>query len=151
MNATEYCDDCMGAASTMESVQYLLLGITLIVVILVCILMERSFLADEKSQIAVLKAMGFGNRRVMEWHMIRFGIVTLVAVLLAAICSIPATYLIGNPIFGMMGAGKVAYVIRPWKIFFLYPGIIFLMTILASGMTALQIRTIKSNDTTNIE
>ena len=155
MNATEYCDDCMGAASTMESVQYLLLGITLIVVILVCILMERSFLADEKSQIAVLKAMGFGNRRVMEWHMIRFGIVTLVAVLLAvllaAICSIPATYLIGNPIFGMMGAGKVAYVIRPWKIFFLYPGIIFLMTLLASGMTALQIRTIKSNDTTNIE
>ena len=151
MNATEYCDDCMGAASTMESVQYLLLGITLIVVILVCILMERSFLADEKSQIAVLKAMGFGNRRVMEWHMIRFGIVTLVAVLLAAICSIPATYLIGNPIFGMMGAGKVAYVIRPWKIFFLYPGIIFLMTLLASGMTALQIRKIKSNDTTNIE
>lgn len=151
MNATEYCDDCMGAASTMESVQYLLLGITLIVVLLVCILMERSFLADEKSQIAVLKAMGFGNRRVMEWHMIRFGIVTLVAVLLAAICSIPATYLIGNPIFGMMGAGKVAYVIRPWKIFFLYPGIIFLMTLLASGMTALQIRTIKSNDTTNIE
>ena len=151
MNATEYCDDCMGAASTMESVQYLLLGITLIVVLLVCILMERSFLADEKSQIAVLKAMGFGNRRVMEWHMIRFGMVTLVAVLLAAICSIPATYLIGNPIFGMMGAGKVAYVIRPWKIFFLYPGIIFLMTLLASGMTALQIRTIKSNDTTNIE
>lgn len=151
MNATEYCDDCMGAASTMESVQYLLLGITLIVVILVCILMERSFLADEKSQIAVLKAMGFSNKRVMEWHMIRFGIVTLVAVLLAAICSIPATYLIDNPIFGMMGAGKVAYVIRPWKIFFLYPGIIFLMTLLASGMTALQIRTIKSNDTTNIE
>ena len=151
MNATEYCDDCMGAASTMESVQYLLLGITLIVVILVCILMERSFLADEKSQIAVLKAMGFSNKRVMEWHMIRFGIVTLVAVILAAICSIPATYLIDHPIFGMMGAGKVAYVIRPWKIFFLYPGIIFLMTLLASGMTALQIRTIKSNDTTNIE
>lgn len=151
MNATEYCDDCMGAASTMESVQFLLLGITLIVVILVCVLMERSFLADEKSQIAVLKAMGFGNNRVIEWHMIRFGIVSLVAVFLAAICSIPATYLIDNPIFGMMGAGKVAYVIRPWKIFFMYPGIIFLMTLIASGMTALQIRKIKSNDTTNIE
>ena len=35
MNAAEYCDDCMGAASTIESVQYLLLGITLIVVLLV--------------------------------------------------------------------------------------------------------------------
>ena len=57
----------------------------------------------------------------------------------------------GMSVADYMGAGKVAYVIRPWKIFFLYPGIIFLMTLLASGMTALQIRTIKSNDTTNIE
>ena len=151
MNAVEYCDDCMGVASKMESVQYLLLGITLIVVILVCILMERSFLADEKSQIAVLKAMGFGNGRVIKWHIMRFGIVTLAAVFLAAVCSIPATYLIDNPIFGMMGAGKISYVIKPWKIFFLYPAIIFLITILASGITAVHIRTIKSSDTTNIE
>ena len=151
MNAVEYCDDCMGVASKMESVQYLLLGITLIVVILVCILMERSFLADEKSQIAVLKAMGFGNGRVIKWHIMRFGIVTLAAVFLAAVCSIPATYLIDNPIFGMMGAGKISYVIKPWKIFFLYPAIIFLITILASEITAVHIRTIKSSDTTNIE
>ena len=60
-------------------------------------------------------------------------------------------YLIGNPIFGMMGAVEVSYVINPWKIFLLYPGIIFLMTLLASGITALQIRTIKSSDTANIE
>ena len=151
MNAAEYCDDCMGAASTIESVQYLLLGITLIVVLLVCILMEQSFLADERSQIAILKAIGFSNSRVIRWHVIRFGIVTLAAVFLAGICSIPATYLIGNPIFGMMGAVEVSYVINPWKIFLLYPGIIFLMTLLASGITALQIRTIKSSDTANIE
>ena len=51
----------------------------------------------------------------------------------------------------MMGAVEVSYVINPWKIFLLYPGIIFLMTLLASGITALQIRTIKSSDTANIE
>lgn len=120
-------------------------------VLLVCILMEQSFLADERSQIAILKAIGFSNSRVIRWHVIRFGIVTLAAVFLAGICSIPATYLIGNPIFGMMGAVEVSYVINPWKIFLLYPGIIFLMTLLASGITALQIRTIKSSDTANIE
>lgn len=151
MNATEYCDDCMGAASTMESVQYLLLGITLIVVLLVCILIERSFLADERSQIAILKAIGFSNVRLIKWHVTRFGIVTFIAVFLAAICSIPATYLIDNQIFGMMGAGKVSYTINLWKIFLLYPGIVFVMTILTSGITALYIRTIKSSDTANIE
>lgn len=89
-NSVEYCDNCMGAASAIESVQYLLLGITLVVVILVCILMERSFIADDRSQIAILKAIGFDNNRIIKWHIIRFGIATLVSVLLAAICSIPA-------------------------------------------------------------
>ena len=94
----------MGAASTIESVQYLLLGITLIVVLLVCILMEQSFLADERSQIAILKAIGFSNSRVIRWHVIRFGIVTLAAVFLAGICSIdvykrqvvPAAFLLAH-------------------------------------------------------
>ena len=89
-NSVEYCDNCMGAASAIESVQYLPLGITLVVVILVCILMERSFIADDRSQIAILKAIGFDNNRIIKWHIIRFGIATLVSVLLAAICSIPA-------------------------------------------------------------
>ncbi len=89
-NSVEYCDNCMGAASAIESVQYLLLGITLVVVILVCILMERSFIADDRSQIAILKAIGFDNNRIIKWHIIRFGIATLVSVLLAAICLIPA-------------------------------------------------------------
>lgn len=89
-NSVEYCDNCMGAASAIESVQYLLFGITLVVVILVCILMERSFIADDRSQIAILKAIGFDNNRIIKWHIIRFGIATLVSVLLAAICSIPA-------------------------------------------------------------
>ena len=89
-NSVEYCDNCMGAESAIESVQYLLLGITLVVVILVCILMERSFIADDRSQIAILKAIGFDNNRIIKWHIIRFGIATLVSVLLAAICSIPA-------------------------------------------------------------
>jgi putative ABC transport system permease protein len=61
MNATEYCIDCTSVSGTLERVQYLLLGITLVVVILVTILMERSFIADEKSQIAILKAIGFQN------------------------------------------------------------------------------------------
>lgn len=68
MNAVEYCDDMMGIASTVEAVQYLLLGITMIVILLVCVLMERSFLADERSQIAILKAIGFGNSRSQMAH-----------------------------------------------------------------------------------
>ncbi len=151
MNAAEFCMDCTQVAGTMESVQFLLLGITLVVVILVTILMERSFIADEKSQIAILKAIGFKDSVILKWHVYRFGLVALVAVILAAVCSIPMTELCITPIFGMMGAVDVEYNIDPLQIFLLYPGAVLVMTVIVAWLTALYTKTIKSSDTANIE
>ena len=151
MNTTEYCIDCTGVADTLESVQFLLLGITLVVVILVTILMERSFIADEKSQIAILKAIGFRDSAVIKWHVYRFGLVALIAVVLAAVLSIPMTELCITPIFGMMGAVDVDYNIDPLQIFLLYPGVVLVMTVIVTLITAMYTKTIKSSDTANIE
>jgi len=151
MNATEFCIDCVQVAGTMESVQLLLLGITLVVVMLVTILMERSFIADEKGQIAILKAIGFRDSAIIKWHVYRFGLVGLLAVILAAVCSIPMTELCINPIFGMMGAVDIDYNIEPLQIFLLYPGAVLVMTVLVAWLTALYTKTIKSSDTANIE
>lgn len=151
MNATEFCIDCIGVTDTMDSVQILLLGITLVVVILVTILMERSFIADEKSQIAILKAMGFQDRAVIKWHVYRLGLAALIAMVLAAALSIPMTELCITPIFGMMGATDVNYKINFLQIFLLYPGMILVMTLLITWITALYTKTIHSSDTANIE
>lgn len=151
MNTTEYCIDCTGVADTLESVQYLLLGITLVVVILVTILMERSFIADEKGQIAILKAVGFTDGAVIRWQVYRFGLVALISVILAAILSIPMTELCITPIFGMMGASEIDYNIEPLRFFVMYPGAVLIMTIVMAWITALYTRTIKSSDTANIE
>ena len=151
MNATEYCIDCTGVADTLESVQFLLLGITLVVVILVTILMERSFIADEKSQIAILKAIGFKDSAIIKWHVCRFGLVGLIAVVFAAALSIPMTELCITPIFGIMGAVDVDFNIDPLQIFLLYPGIVLGMTVVVTWATALYTKSIKSSDTANIE
>lgn len=151
MNATEYCIDCTAVVDTLESVQMLLLGITLVVVMLVTILMERSFIADEKSQISILKAMGFKDSVVLKWHIYRLGLVSFVAVVLAAALSIPMTKLCISPIFGMMGATDVTYNIEPLQIFMIYPGIILAMTIIVTWITSLYTKNIKSSDTANIE
>lgn len=151
MNATEYCIDCTKVAGTMEGVQFLLLSITLVVVILVTILMERSFIADEKSQIAILKAIGFKDSAVIKWHVYRLGLAALLAVVLAAVLSIPMTELSITPIFGMMGATDINYNIDPLQIFLLYPGIVLVMTVIVTWGTALYTKTIKSSDTANIE
>lgn len=151
MNATEYCMDCVAVADTMESVQFLLLSITLVVVVLVTILMERTFIADEKSQIAILKAIGFKDRAVIKWHVYRFGLVALISVIIAACVSIPMTDLCITPIFGMMGATDIDYNIDPLQIFVIYPGIVFVVTILVAWITAMHTKAIKSSDTANIE
>ena len=150
-NQSEYVADCINVVDVMESVQYLLLGLTCLVVILVTILMELSFINDEKSQIALLKAMGFKNRKICLWQVLRFTLVGIIAVILAAILSIPMTHLCITPIFGMMGVSKLTYAIKPLELFLIYPAIVLAVTILISYLTSLSARTIKSVDTANIE
>lgn len=152
MNTTEYCIDCTGGvADTLESVQILFLGITLVVVLLVTILTERSFIAKEKGQIALLKAVGFTDKAIIKWQVFRFALVGLASVILAAALSIPMTKLCITPIFGMMGAMNIQYQIEPINIFVLYPGVILTATLLITWSTAFYTKTIKSSDTANIE
>ena len=147
----EFQVDCISVVPTMEVVQKLLLGITLIVVILVVVLMERSFISNEKSEIAILKAVGFKDRRIILYHVLRFAIVTLIAVILAGALSIPLTYLTISPIFGMMGMSNMVFAIEPLQIFVMYPLIILGATLLIAFITALYTKTIKSSDTASIE
>ena len=127
------------------------MGITILVVILVTILMEISFIADEKSQIALLKAIGFRNKKIYIWHILRFGIVTLFAMILAAALSIPMTKLCCSPVFGMMGTSEIDYAIDPLQIFLIYPAIIVITTLVTAFLTSLSSRSIKAVDTANIE
>ena len=141
----------IGVVPTMEAVQILLLGITIIVVVLVTLLMELSFITNEKSQIALLKAIGFKNIHIIKLHMYRFLIATLIAEILAVVLALPITKLWCNPVFGMMGANDINYFINPMHVYLVYPGIVFVATIVASWIASLATTKIKSSDTANIE
>ena len=149
--AAEFQADCIGVVPTMETVQKLLLAITLVVVTLVVVLMERSFISDEKNEIAILKAVGFKDRRIILYHMIRFGIAALIAVIFAGAISIPLTYLTIGPIFQSMGMTNMTFAINPFSIFVIYPLIILGATLVVAFITSLITKTIKSSDTASIE
>lgn len=151
LNAAEFCDDCMGVAGTMNMVARLLLLITGIVVILVTVLMERSFIQDETNQIALLKAMGFKSSFIIKWHVARFMLVSIIAEALAIALTHPVTRLWCDPIWRMMGDTNVDYFFNPLSLLVIYPGIILLICLLASFVTALYTYKIKSNSITNIE
>lgn len=151
LDAAGYCVDCIGVVGTMDSVSKLLLLITGIVVILVSVLMERTFISDETGQIALLKGIGFSQRTIIKWHLYRFMIVAVISELFAVILTIPITKLWCDPIWKMMGATNVKYYFNPWTLIVIYPGIILLVTLITVLLTSLYTRKISSRDITNIE
>ena len=150
-DAAGYCVDCMGVGDTMDTVCLLLLAITGIVVILVTVLMERSFISTEHGQIALLKAIGFSNRSIFWWHVIRFMLVAGFAEILAVVLTRPITKLWCDPIWAMMGATNVDYYFSPVRIILIYPGIVLAITWIAVSVTAFHIRRIRGTDIVNVE
>ncbi|MCQ2483512.1 MAG: ABC transporter permease [Clostridia bacterium] len=151
LTAGELAEDITSCASILAGVEYGLMGVTVIVILLAVILMERSFISDEKSQIALLKAIGFKDGRIISWHVIRFGIISVISASLALILNKPATVLLLNPIFGIMGGSSIVYKIDSLKVFVIIPIIAVIATFLFTFITAQYSRTIKAADTASIE
>ena len=151
-NCGDFVKDCTGAADTINAVKNMVLLITLIIVILVAVLMERSFISSEKAEIALMKAIGFSNKSIIWHHTLRFGIVAFMASILAAILCMPLTKLTMDPVMAIMGAvSGVGYEIVPVEIFLVYPAILVAVTIIAAFFTSIYTNTIKSSDASNIE
>lgn len=157
---SKYVDDsdgfvmaCIGAniKETINRVKLMVLLITSVIIILISILMERSFISKEKPEIALMKAMGFSTRSVIAQHTLRFAIVAAAASVLSILLSTPVTKLCIDPIFGIMGAiDGVDYNIKPLEVYALYPVIIIAVAILGASLTALYMRSIKASDTADI-
>ena len=151
-NCPDFVKDCTGAADIISAVKNMVLIISLVIVVLVAVLMERSFISSEKAEIALMKAIGFSNKSIIWHHTLRFGFVAFAASMLAAILCLPLTKLTIDPVMGIMGAvSGVGYEIVPFEIFLLYPAILVAVTILAAFFTAIYTNTIKSSDASNIE
>ncbi len=151
-NCADFVKDCTGAADTINAVKNMVLIITLLIVVLVAVLMERSFISAEKAEIALMKAIGFSNKSIIWHHTLRFGIVAFIASILAAIFCMPLTKLVMDPVMGVMGAvSGVGYEIVFAEIFLLYPAILVAVTIISAFFTSIYTNTIKSSDASNIE
>ena len=149
-NRTEETVNNMGTLDAMKAAELLFVAITVIVVILVTIMMERSFIAKETKQIAILKATGFRDGDVIKWQVKRFGIIALIAVVIAMALSIPVTRLAGDAIFSIMGAAKINWLFSITGMA-KYPLILIAVTLLITWITSLYTKKINARDTACIE
>lgn len=150
--AAEWVEDCTGVAATIDAVKTMAAVLTIVLAALITVLMERSFIAKEKGEIALMKAMGFRNSKICAYHTGRFAIVGIIAVIIAEILAMPLTHLCIDPVFKMMGMElAVEYIIDPLEMFLTFPLVILVTTVVSAFLTSLYTGKIKSSDTAGIE
>ena len=115
--AGEYISYMIGdVAGQLEGVKSLILGIILCINILVAVLMVKSFITKEKGEIAMLKALGFGNACLVAWQSMRIGMVLLISIVIGTLISTPLSKLTIEPIFHMMGAYSIEFDVVPLEV-----------------------------------
>ena len=149
----EYISYMIGdVAGQLEGVKSLILGIILCINILVAVLMVRSFITKEKGEIAMLKALGFGNPLLTAWQSMRIGMALLIAIVIGTLISTPLSKLTIEPIFRMMGAYSIEFEVIPLEVYLIYPLAVLVATVSAAvAGAALPLRKISAADTSNIE
>lgn len=152
ITCAEWVKRNVGVADTLKAVKSMVVILTILLSALITILMERSFIAKEQGEIALMKAVGTRNGKIYAYHTMRFAIVGIIAVVVAELLAMPLTHLCIDPIFKMMGMElAVDYVINPVEIYLVFPFVILATTTVSACLTSLYTRNIKASDTANIE
>ena len=148
----ETIKDMIGVADTLAAVKSLIVILTIVLASLITVLMERSFIAKEQGEIALMKAIGTRNGKIYAYHSLRFLFVGMMAVVIGEIFAMPLTHLCIDPVFKMMGMElAVDYVVNPIEMYLIFPFVILVTTTVSAFLTSLYTRKIKSSDTANIE
>ncbi len=150
--AGETVKDTTGVGGAIDAVKKLSAVLTVILAALVTVLMERSFIAKEQGEIALMKAIGMRNSTIYGQYTLRFFIAVSAAVIIAELLGMTLTKLCFDPIFGTMGLEMgVEYVQNPVEIYAVFPAVVLAATAASAFFTSLYTNKIKSSDTANIE
>lgn len=151
-SSPDYINHFTGMSDTLNATKKMMMIITVIVTALIVILMERSFLSKEKSEIALMKAVGIPDSSIVAQHTLRFVIVSVIACIVSNAALMPISNVMMNWIGNMIGdISGLQCDFDPLEIFVGCPAILIGVTALGSFLTALYTKTIKASDTASIE
>ena len=148
----ELVDTFTEMSGTMNSLKKAMMIITVIVTALIVILMERSFVTKETSEIALMKAVGLKGGSIIGQHVLRFLTAAVAAAGIASAAVLPISRWLINFIFSMIGSSKgvdIAY--DAVEIFGICPAILIAVTLAGTFLTSLGTKSIKAADTASIE
>lgn len=151
-STSDFIDNFTGMSDTLNAIKQMMIIITVIVTALIVILMERSFISKEKSEIALMKAVGIPNSSIVAQHTLRFVIVSVIACIVSSAVLMPISNVMMNWVGNMVGdVSGLKCDFDPLEIFVICPEILIGVTVIGSFLTALYTKTIKASDTASIE
>ncbi len=151
-STSEFINNFTGMSDTLNVIKQMMMIVTVIVTALLVILMERSFISKEKSEIALMKAVGIGNGSIILQHSLRFVIASLIACIVSSVVLMPISNVMMNWVGNMVGdISGMKCDFDPLEIFVICPAILIGVTVIGSFLTALYTKTIKASDTASIE
>lgn len=151
-STSEFINNFTGMSDTLNVIKQMMMIVTVIVTVLLVILMERSFISKEKSEIALMKAVGIGNGSIILQHSLRFVIASVIACIVSSAVLMPISNVMMNWVGNMVGdVSGMKCDFDPLEIFVICPAILIGVTVIGSFLTALYTKTIKAFDTASIE
>ena len=151
-SAPDFVNNLTGMSDTLNAIKQMMMVITVVVTALIVILMERSFISKEKSEIALMKAVGIPDSSIVAQHTLRFVIVSVIACIVSSAVLMPISSAMMNWAGNMVGdVSDLKCDFDPLEIFVICPAILIGVTVIGSFLTALYTKTIKASDTASIE
>ena len=151
-STSDFINNFTGMSDTLNAIKKIMMILTVIVTAMIVILMERSFIAKEKSEIALMKAVGVTDGSIAAQHTLRFVIASILACILSTAVLMPLSNVMMNWVGNMVGdVSGLKCDFDPLEIFVICPAILIGVTVIGSYLTALYTKTIKASDTASIE
>ena len=148
----DFIENFTGMSGTLNAIKKMMMVITVIVTALIVILMERSFISKEKSEIALMKAVGIPDSSIIAQHTLRFLIVSVIACIISSAVLMPVSNVMMNWVCNMVGdISGLKCDFDPVEIFVTCPAILTGVATTGSFLAALYTKTIKACDTASIE
>lgn len=141
-----------GISDTLDTIKYMIMILTVIVSAMIAVLMERSFISKEKSEIALMKAVGISNGSIIGQHTLRFAVTAVAACLLSSAVLMPVSNILMNRICLLIGdIAGMKCICDPVEVFLITPALIIGITSVGAFITAFCTKTIKASDAASIE
>jgi len=138
-------------SSQLDNIKIMIVLLISIINMLITILMMKIFIMSEKSQIAVLRSIGYSLAAVRRWQILRIGIVLAIGVFTGAILSIPLNDIAVRPIFGMMGATHMKIQVNAIEAYLVYPLVMLGVILIAAFIGSRSIKKLNLMEINNAE